>query len=231
MKGYLTAACLFLLAPTSLGSQNLSENFLGSWYTYGSTHRLSERFSLSPYGEFRFYEPSSNYNLAFISLRGNYHLNTNSTVGFGYAFLDIDTVFEFDQTPHVLEHRLFQQFTYSHRFKAFHITHRPRLEQRLLDLSNKSELQHRFRYRLGLRYDINKTFYLHISEEPFINFQDQAFHENRFYSGIGINLLKNSQIQIGYLKQHIRRNNLNRIQIGISFQTDSRKLNTTLSQK
>ena len=70
-----------------------------------------------------------------------------------------------------------------------------------------------------------------VSEEPFVNFQDQAFHENRFYAGFGLNLFKNkSQITFGYLKQHIRKNNLNRIMIGVSFKTDHRKSKTTTTR-
>ena len=221
---------ILLTFQTSLFSQNPSEDFIGSWYTYGSNHRLSERISLTPYAELRFYEPSSNYNLVFLSLRGNYHLNSKSTLGLGYANLDIDTVFEFDQTPNIKENRIFEQYVYKHKLGKFKIQHRGRLEQRFLRFNDRNELQQRFRYRISLRYDINKTFSLVVTEEPFVNFQDQVFHENRFYAGIGIKLIKNSQFQIGYLKQHIRKNNLNRIQIGISIKTDSRKPKTTLTQ-
>jgi hypothetical protein len=221
---------IVLTIQTTLFSQNPSEDFLGSWYTYGSNHRLSEHYSISPYGEFRFYEASSNYNLMFISMRGNYHLNPNSSVGLGYAFLDIDTVFEFDKTPNVKENRFFEQYVYTHKLGKFKMQHRGRLEQRFLKFTNRNELQQRFRYRISLKYDINKSFFLLMSEEPFVNFQDQVFHENRFYTGIGINISKHAQLSLGYLKQHIRKNNLNRIQIGVSFQTDSRQPKTTVSQ-
>lgn len=218
-------------SQTALFSQNPSENFLGSWYTFGSSHRLSERFSLSPYGELRFYEPSSNYNLAFISLRANYHLNSKSSLGLGYAYLDIDTVFEFDEIPHVKEHRILEQYVLKHNLGKFKVQHRGRLEQRFLQFSNRNELQNRFRYRISFKYDINTIVFLALTEEGFINFQDQVFHENRFYIGIGANLLKNTQIQVGYLKHHIRKNNLNRIMVGLSFQTDSRKSKTIAVQQ
>ncbi|RCT54674.1 DUF2490 domain-containing protein [Winogradskyella sp. KYW1333] len=207
-------------------SQTSTEDYLGSWYTYGSNHRLNERFSINPYAELRFYEASSNYNLAFVSIRGNYHFKKNQSIGFGYAYLNIDTLFEFDEEPNVHEHRLFQQYTKYHRLNTLKLSHRGRLEQRFQYFTSNSELQNRFRYKIQARYDINKTLFLVVSEEPFVNFQDQVFHENRFYTGLGINFLKNSQLQIGYLKQHIRKNNLNRIQMGISIQTDARKQNT-----
>lgn len=222
---------LFILLFTNqLLPQNPSEDYLGSWFTYGSNHRVSERISITPYAELRFYEPSSNYNLAFISVTGNYHLSSKSALGFGYAYLDIDTVFEFDHIPSVKENRILEQFVFNHKLNKFKIQHRARLEQRFLLLDDSNELQQRFRYRISFKHDINKTFFLEISEEPFVNFQDQVFHENRFYTGIGINVLKHSQLQIGYLKQHIRKNNLNRIHIGINITADSKKPKTIAMQ-
>ncbi|MFK7832600.1 MAG: DUF2490 domain-containing protein [Winogradskyella sp.] len=214
---------VLILFQTTAVAQNPSEDFLGSWYTYGSNHRFSERISVTPYAELRFYEPSSNYNLLFLSLRGNYHINSKSTFGLGYAYLDIDTVFEFDDVPHVIEHRILEQYTYKHTFSKLNINHRARLELRFLEFSNRNELQNRFRYRLGLSYKLNNTFFLALTEEGFVNFQDQVFHENRFYVGIGAHLIKNVQISAGYLKQHIRKNNLNRIMVGLNFKTDHRK--------
>ena len=220
---------LLLLLSYSAGfCQNPTEDFIGSWCTY-SNHRISEHFSLSPYIEIRFYEPSSNYNLLFLSLRANYHLNKNQSIGLGYANLDIDTVFEFDNDPNVVENRLFEQYTLSHSLKKLKLMHRARLEQRFLNFADRNIMENRFRYRLALTYAINKTFFILLNEEPFVNFQDQVFHENRFYAGLGLNILSNLQFSVGYLKQHIRKNNLNRIQVGISFQTDSRMQQTTES--
>lgn len=225
----LTILASLLCYSASLFSQNPTEDFLGSWYTYGSNHRLSEKYSITPYGELRLYEPSSNYNLTFLSFRANYHIKGNQSIGLGYAYLDIDTVFEFDNQPNVQENRIFEQYVFNHNLGKLKLQHRGRLEQRFQDFTPNSELQNRFRYKIQARYDINKTLFLVVSEEPFVNFQDQVFHENRFYTGLGINFLKNSQLQIGYLKQHIRKNNLNRIQMGISIQTDARKQNTIVN--
>ncbi|APY09477.1 hypothetical protein BWZ20_14710 [Winogradskyella sp. J14-2] len=229
MRILLTVVFL-VLVTTNLIAQNPSESHLGTWYTYGSHHRLSERFSINPCAELRFYETSSNYNLAFVSIRGNYHISNNETIGLGYAYLDIDTVFEFDHQPNVHEHRVYEQYAINHNISKLNIQHRARFEQRFLDFSNRNELQNRFRYRLSLKYNLSNTIFINVLEEPFVNFQDQAFHENRFYTGFGFKVTKHSQLQIGYLKQHIRKHNLNRIQIGISFKTDRRKPSTTLVQ-
>ncbi len=220
---------VFFIVQTLLPAQNPSEDHLGSWYTYSGHHRLSERISLSPGLQFRYYETSSNYNLGLFYIGGNYHINSTSTIALGYAFLDIDTVFEFDHQPNIKEHRTYEYYTYKHKIKAFNIQHRFRQEQRFLSFSDRNEVQHRFRYRISASYPIHKIVSLRLSEEPFINFQDQVFHENRFYIGLSITLLKHSQLQVGYLKQHIRKNNLNRIQIGINIKTDSRTPKTTVS--
>lgn len=209
-------ACLF--------AQNKSEENLGSWYVLSLNHRFTEKFSVTPYSELRFYEPTSNYNLTFVSLRGNYHFKPNQTVGMAYAYLDIDSVFDEDDIPNTKEHRIYEQYTIKHKLNTFDVNHRLRLEQRFLEFTNRNETQHRLRYRFGIKYNINKTLFLGLTEEAFVNFQDQAFHENRFFIGIGFNLRKNVQLKIDYLKHHIRKNNLNRIQVGISIKTDSRKL-------
>lgn len=219
----ILSTLILLCISTQLYAQKTPEDYLGSWYTLGLNHRFTEHFSVTPYAELRFYEPTSNYNLTFLSLNGNYHFKNNQTITVAYAYLDIDSVFDTDDIPNTIEHRMLEQYAKKHNLTILNIQHRFRLEQRFFKFSDKNEIQNRFRYRLSLKYPINKTLFLGLTEEPFVNFQDQAFHENRFYIGIGFNLLKRAQLQIGYLKHHIRKNNLNRFQIGISIQTDSRK--------
>ncbi|MGJ8550079.1 DUF2490 domain-containing protein [Winogradskyella wichelsiae] len=222
MKKILTIF-LILLVSTTLKAQNTTEDYLGSWYTLGLSHQFTEHFSLMPYAELRFYEPSSNYNLTFLSLNANYHIKNSQTLTLAVAYLDIDSYLGNDNTPNTIEHRIMEQYSKKHKFGSLNIQHRLRVEQRFLKYTDRNELQHRFRYRLSLKYPLNKTLFLGLTEEPFVNFQDQVFHENRFYIAIGFNLLKHTQLQMGYMKHHIRKNNLNRIQVGISIQTDSRK--------
>lgn len=220
----LIISILILLSmSTQLYAQKNSEDYLGSWYTFGLNHRFTEHFSITPYAELRVYETTSNYNLTFLSINSNYHFKNNQAITIAYAYLDIDSLFDTDKTPNTIEHRIIEQYSKKHKFGVLNVQHRLRLEQRFLEFTDRHELQNRFRYRLSLTYPINKTLFLGLTEEPFVNFQDEAFHENRFYIGIGFNLLKHIQLQIGYLKHHIRKNNLNRLQIGINIQTDSRK--------
>jgi len=222
MKFFLPTLILLSIS-THLYAQKNTEDYLGSWYTLGLNHRFTEHFSLTPYAELRFYEPTSNYNLTFLSLNGNYHFKHNQTITIAYAYLDIDSVFDADNKPNTIEHRILEQYAKKHTLGVLNIQHRFRLEQRFLEFTDRNELQNRFRYRLNLKYNVNKMLFLSLTEEPFVNFQDQVFHENRFYIGIGFNVLKQAQLQMGFLKHHIRKNNFNRIQIGISIQTDSRK--------
>jgi hypothetical protein len=216
---------------SQLHAQINNEDYLGSWYTIGLNHQFTEKFSLTPYAELRFYEPTTNYNLTVLNLRGNYQLKGNHTIGIGYAYLNIDSVFDKDQAPNIIEHRIQEQYTNKHALGTLNLQHRFRFEQRFLAFSNRNDLQHRFRYKLSLKFPINKTYFLALCEEVFVNFQDQVFHENRFNIGFGFNLLKQTQLKIGYLKQHIRKQKLNRIQIGISFKTQSKKHKSTLANQ
>ncbi|MDN3493338.1 DUF2490 domain-containing protein [Winogradskyella bathintestinalis] len=228
MKFLLHIFLISILFQKALYAQKTSEDYLGSWYALGLNHRFTDQFSMSPYGELRFYEPTANFNLVFVSLSTNYHLNQNHTFSLAYAYLDIDTVLGYDKRPNTKENRIFEQYTYTHKLKMFSVQHRFRLEQRFLNAVDKNDIQHRFRYRLSFKYAINKSIFVSLKEEPFINFQDQSFHENRFFIGLGINLFQNTQFEIDYLKHHIKKNNLNRIQIGISIKTDSRRSKPTL---
>lgn len=223
MKNILYILFVFLLFQTPLNAQKNSEDYLGSWYTLGINHRFTEHFSITPYAELHLYEPTSNYNLTFVSLNGNYHLKDNQTITLAYAYLDIDSVFDTDNKPNTIEHRILEQYSLKYAFGGLNVQHRFRLEQRFLEMTTGNEMQNRFRYRLSLKYPINKTFYLSLKEEAFVNFQDEAFHENRFFIGFGIHILKNTQLSIEYFKHHIKKNNLNRIQVGISIKTDSRQ--------
>ncbi|MBF8150901.1 DUF2490 domain-containing protein [Winogradskyella sp. F6397] len=231
MKNVLYTVFIFMLFQSVLLAQKNSEDYFGAWYTLGINHRFTEQFSLTPYAELRLYKPTSNYNLTFASLNGNYHFKKNQTITVAYAYLDIDSVFDTDNVPNTIEHRILEQYAIKHNFKALNIQHRFRFEQRFLEKTAGNELQNRFRYRLSLQYPINKTVYLALKDEGFINFQDQVFHENRFFVGFGVHILKNTQLHIDYLKHHIRNNSLNRIQIGLSIKTDSRKPKTSTAQQ
>ncbi|MDO6597232.1 DUF2490 domain-containing protein [Oceanihabitans sp. 2_MG-2023] len=223
VKASQIALLIVLCIPAQLFAQKTSDDYLGSWYTLGINHRFTEKFSVNTYGELRFYEPISNYNLTFSSFSGNYHIKKKQTLSVAYAYLDIDSVFDEDNRNNTKENRIYEQYNYKHKLGIFNVQHRFRLEQRFLQLAAKNEMQNRFRYRFSLKYNINKTLFLGIKEEPFVNFQDQAFHENRFFIGAGFHLFKNMQLQMDYLKHHIRKKNFNRIQIGISILTDYRK--------
>lgn len=218
---YILLIILWFLTP--LNAQKTSEDYFGTWYTLGVNHRFTEHFSIMPYGEFRLYEPTSNYNLTFISFAANYHFKSNNTFSLGYAYLDIDSALGIDNQTNTFENRIYEQYSYTHQYSIFSVQHRFRLEQRFLQLVDKNEIQNRLRYRISVKYNINKTLFLAVKEEPFLNFQDQAFHENRFFIGLGFNILKNTTFEIDYLKHHIKKNNLNRIQVSLSIKTDLRK--------
>ncbi|MBU2940574.1 DUF2490 domain-containing protein [Lacinutrix sp. C3R15] len=217
---------IILLIQSPLFAQKTAEDYLGSWYTLAINHRFTEQFSITPYAELHTYETTSNYHLIFASINFNYHFKPKQTLSIAYAFLDIDSVFGDDNLYNTKENRIYEQYNYKHKLGAFSAQHRFRLEQRFLQFAHSNTMQNRLRYLFSLQYNLTKKMSLHIKEEPFINFQDQVFHENRFFIGIGYQAFKNAQLNIDYFKHHINKKSLNRIQIGISMQTDFRKTNT-----
>jgi hypothetical protein len=55
-----------------------------------------------------------------------------------------------------------------------------------------------------------------------LNLQDDIFDQNRLYAAFGVRITENSSLQIGYLKNHFRTTNFDRLQFALFFNPDLR---------
>ncbi len=83
-------------------------------------------------------------------------------------------------------------------------------------------IQNRIRYRLGYQYSLLKWFTLDTSNEFFFHDDKKSYKENRFYAGFHIKTSKCSSLKLGYMKQYINDNYIDRLQLGITLKTDFR---------
>ncbi|MGC6285345.1 MAG: DUF2490 domain-containing protein [Polaribacter sp.] len=203
-------------------AQNLKESNLGSWYMLHSKHQFNSTWSIQTGIQERNFETVSNYNLFLAYLGMNYKINENWTTTFGYGILDIDRVFNDDNSPNVLEHRFYEQFTYSTKYLKTPFSHRFRLEHRNLHFDNSSDFVNRFRYRIQGKLKFSNNFYLKMSNEIFYELNSNSFNENRWYNGLCFALNETVSIETGYLKQHINQLNLNRLQLGLFLSTKAK---------
>lgn len=233
----LTVLLFLTLIFTSNAQENANlyngENELGAWFMYFGTNKVSKKWSIHTEAQFRYYETASNFNQLLLRTGLNYHINKEAIVTGGYAFIETDPTFSpFGTTMgdilvdnnSISEHRIFEQLILKNKVWEFYFEHRYRLEQRFIQNNyfNGRDTQHRARYRLQVTLPLTDIFFLNFYDELFINLQNEAFGQNRLYGALGINVTENLSIQLGYLKNHFRQVNFDRLQFGIFYNPDVR---------
>jgi hypothetical protein len=236
MKRVITLLVLLAtITYTNAQSEVTGEDDFGSWFMYFGTNKITDKWSLHTEAQFRYYEMASNYNQLLLRTGLNYHINPDAIATLGYGFIDTDPTFkEFDilgddilfENNAISEHRIFEQFILKNKVWEFNFEHRYRLEQRFVqnNATGISNTLHRARYRIQMTLPLTDIFFLNFYDEIFINLQNNAFGQNRAYAALGVHVTENLSMQVGYLKNHFSETNFDRLQIGVFFNTDFRKI-------
>jgi len=228
---------LFLLLSTILISnaqdQLTGEDELGSWFMYFGTNKINDKWSIHTEAQFRYYETTSNFNQLLLRTGINYHINPEAIATLGYGYIDTDPTFVGSlKEANLHEHRIFEQFILKNKVWEFNFEHRYRLEQRFISqtdiLSNPEQdlgrTEHRARYRLQVTLPLTDIFFLNFYDEIFINLQNEAFGQNRLYAALGLHVTDNLSMQFGYLRNDFKTTDYDRLQLGVFFNTDFRKI-------
>ncbi|WP_411895511.1 DUF2490 domain-containing protein [Winogradskyella sp. A2] len=228
MKSTLHILLITLLFHINLSAQNTGESELGSFYEISLSNRITNKLSISGFFTNWNYELSTENPQLILGIVGlNYHINKNVTVGIGYANGVIDTSFEINDVTNISENRILEQIVLKHKLNSIGLSHRFKLEQRFLEFPTENILKHRIRYRFKSNISINKTLFVSIYDEIHFNLNEFDFQQNRAYAGLGGNLNKNINVQLGYLRHSFKTNNFNRISLQLNFNYDFRKEKTT----
>lgn len=220
-----TLLFFILLFSVSVYAQESGENELGSWHMYFGTNRISEKLSIHSEAQLRYYENGKNFNQLLLRTGLNHHIDSNAIATLGYGYIATDGTFEeFSGERDSREHRIFEQFILKNEVWKFNFEHRYRLEQRFLDFGDRTDTQHRARYRLQVTLPLSAIFFLNFYDEIFLNLQNEVFGQNRLYGAFGANVTDNLSVQAGYLKNHFPTANFDRLQIGVFYNPDLRVL-------
>lgn len=227
-------SCFFVQAQEDANLPN-GENEMGGWFMYFGTNKIADKWSIHTEAQFRYYETATNFNQLLLRTGLNYHINSDAIATAGYAFIETDPSFSdygvimgdiLTDENSISEHRIFEQFILKNKVWEFYFEHRYRLEQRFIQNNyfGTSETQHRARYRLQMTVPLTDIFFLNFYDEIFLNLQNEAFGQNRLYGALGVNVTENLSVQFGYLKNHFRQANFDRLQLGIFYNPDLRGL-------
>lgn len=225
---------VFTLISITAQAQENGEDQLGSWHMYFGTNQIAEKWSIHSEAQLRYYEQAKNFNQLLLRTGFNYHINPNAIATAGYAYIKTDPTFfeaalidlDGQASDNISENRIFEQFILKNKVWELLFEHRYRLEQRFItdsDLNTKST-QHRARYRLQMTVPLTDVFFLNFYDEIFINLQNEAFDQNRLYAAVGVNVTNNLSVQAGYLKNHFRTVDYDRLQVAVFYNPDLRKL-------
>lgn len=130
---------------------------------------------------------------------------TFSLAGGRYATYDHN---DLSTGPQIIELRLWQQLVINQLLNRVKFEHRYRNEQRWSDFRDGSRsYRNRIRYRLNTFVPINnrtitdRTFFLSIYDEIFLNPKGPFFERNRLYAGLGYQVNKLFTLQTGLVNQ------------------------------
>jgi hypothetical protein len=216
--------------------QKIEEN-LGSWFMYFGTHKLSEKYSLHYETQLRNYKIVSNFNQLLPRVGLNYHIDKNTSLTAGYAFIPTQNIFDLGWDEQIItENRIWEQFILKNVINRVKIRHRYRLEQRwikkvdVIQISNNTSLsefstsyKNRARYMLSVKFPISKNeespLFVSLYDEIFLNISDIPFDQNRLFAALGYQINKQMNFQVGYLRHRSGGLNLNRLQLAVFLNT------------
>jgi hypothetical protein len=207
----------------NIKGQNPDEN-LGNWFMYFGTHKLSEKYSLHYETQLRNYELVSNFNQLLPRVGLNYHIDKNTSLTAGYAFIPTQNVFDQGWGEEmVAENRIWEQFILKNVVNRMKIRHRYRLEQRWVKLGEETTYKNRARYMLSVKLPISKNedspLFISLYDEIFLNISDNPFDQNRLFAALGYQFNKQMNFQVGYLRHRSGNSNLNRLQLAVFLNT------------
>lgn len=140
----------------------------------------------------------------------------NYRMTFGYAFIQTYPYGDFAVASAFPEHRIWEQLLTSQTLGKLKLSHRYRLEQRMLGNAangkfSNGRYENRMRYMAKATINITqgqKPVYLAVYDEIFLNFGRQVayniFDQNRLYGAIGFTLSQELKLEAGYLYQLVQ---------------------------
>ncbi len=217
---------IFFLVFFASASVFAQQGQTGNWLMYFGMNRVSDKLSIHTEIQYRNHTLVPN-NVEQLLLRTglNYHFSDKAFVTAGYAYIP-SYIYESEQkSPETREHRIWQQFILTNKIGRVKFEHRYRIEQRWVN----KEYKNRFRYRLMLFVPLNKpiieekSIFLALYDEVFVNAKKTFFDRNRLYGALGYQFDKDTSMQIGMMHQQVSNFGKWYLQMALIFNTDLRK--------
>ncbi|WP_440881918.1 DUF2490 domain-containing protein [Tenacibaculum sp. C7A-26P2] len=216
MKNLMFLCLLF--SSYNLLSQKNPENSLGVWYMYGGNFQLSQNWKLKSLAHFRMFDFTNDLQQYLFRVGANLILNKEISFTGGYAYLNTDHTFQ-ENGGNIDEHRIYEDFNINHKISKLKLAHRLRIEHRFFT----GDILHWIRYQIGLSYPLTKNINAFIFDEIFFHFPNETYAQNWVGGGLTYKLSNSINLKAGYMHISDKTIKLNRIQIGVIFNTQITK--------
>lgn len=179
-------------------------NDLGTWSVLSGKYTLNKQWNLFFEGQIRSQEMYNQFN--YYEYKGGVGYNFPKSVSALFAMGHYNTFQpegNFKGPKIGNEFRIWEQFVITNDINRFKLEHRYRIEQRF----TTDGYRNRFRYRINGIYPLNntsmkeKTWYLSLYNEIFLNNEGLFFENNRMYAGIGYQINNRLTLQAGWLNR------------------------------
>ena len=211
-KIVLSAVVLLIMASGKLYAQTQHQN--SGWFMFLNNTKFNDKWGLQFDVQLRSADDWGYLRNTLVRPALQYFINNQHNVALGYLWQTTHTESAGSPDLTLHEHRIFEQYIYSHKIKSVFASHRVRLEQRFIGRTGEDVFSQRFRYFFRLIQPLQKaqpTFtkgpFVALQNEVFLNLQNKdkinnsVFDQNRLYLAAGYRFSKQFDLEAGYMNQ------------------------------
>lgn len=216
MKLKLTVLVALLFALPCLSFAQAQET--SGWAAWFNTYRISDKVGIHFDGQVRSSDEFEFVKNVLIRPGVTWFIDDSKNVTAGYALIKTFNRPEAAPDYDLTEHRIWEQFIYTHKVRQINLSHRLRLEQRFIGQLNEDVFSQRLRYFARAIVPLQKPdgtpfskgAFLALQNEVFLNLQNKdelngsLFDQNRAYAAVGYRFSPALDLEAGYLNQAIK---------------------------
>jgi hypothetical protein len=215
MRKILLLAVISFMALGKLSAQTQYQNT--GWFMFLNNTRFNKHWGLQFDVQVRSADDWKYVRNTLVRPAIQYFINDKNNVALGYLWQTTQNQVTGNENTFLHEHRIFEQYIYTHKLSSVFATHRLRVEQRFIGRANEDVFSQRFRYFFRLLQPLQKsqpTFtkgpFVALQNEVFLNLQNKdkinnsVFDQNRLYLAAGYRFSKKFDIEAGYMNQAVK---------------------------
>jgi len=212
---HLTFTVLLSLFVLSGFSQQVNQN--SGWLMFLNSTKFNDKWGLHLDVQLRTADNWDGVRNVLFRPGATYYINKNSNATAGYLFTNTYLKQTGAANNTLTEHRIWEQYIYTHKIKPVYAQHRFRLEQRFMETAGGNVFSQRFRYFFRAILPVfvaTEQFvegpFIALQNELFFNVQHKdklngkLFDQNRAYGAAGYRFSKRFDVEVGYLNQFIK---------------------------